>query len=167
MWDAMRRDDPFVDEVDVYTVNSGVTQCLARSVQRESLVRLNDLVVLALPRILELALCYATTIHNRHLLQELSDLPSFCREIMLDKRAGPVAVVALIVAILWLKLLVKVTENEHTSTIRFIGTISSDTFKLGDLALDLGIRRFFACGIVGVGISKHLFDFDGITKRVD
>lgn len=86
---------------------------------------------------------------------------------MLDQRARPVAVVALIVAIFWFKLLVKVTEKEHTSTIGFIATISDDTLKLRDLAFDLGIRRFIARGIVAVGIPKHLFDFDDVAIRVD
>lgn len=127
-WDAIRRDDPLGDEVVVYTLNGGVTQRFTGSVQGELLVLLDGLVVFALPCILELALRHATTgVHGHHLLQESNDLLAFCGKIMPDKRAGPVAVVALIVAILWLKLLVKVTEKEHASTIRFIATISSDT----------------------------------------
>ena len=127
-WDAIRRDDPLGDEVVVYTLNGGVTQCFTRSIQGELLVLLDGFVVSALPCILELALRHATSVvHGNHLLQELNDLLALSGEIMLDKRAGPVTVVALIVAILWLKLLVKVTEKEHTSTIRFIATISNDT----------------------------------------
>jgi len=95
-------------------------------------------------------------------------LLALCGEIMVDKRARSVAVVALIVAILWLELFVKMTEKEHTSTIRFVAAISNDTRKLGDLAFDFRIARFIACGVVAVvGIPKHLFDFDSITICVD
>lgn len=86
---------------------------------------------------------------------------------MLDQRARPVAVVALVVAILWLKLLVKVTQKEHTPTIGFIATISNNTLKFRDLAFDLGITRFIACGVVVIGIPEHFLDFESVSIRVD
>ena len=81
--------------------------------------------------------------------------------------ARPMAVVALIVAIFRLELLIKVTEKEYTPTIGFITTISNDTLKFGDLAFDLGITGFIACGIVVVRVPKHFFDFDSVAIRVD
>jgi len=67
--DAIRRDDPLGDEVVVYTFNGGGTQRLTGSVQGKPLVLLNGFVVLALPCILELALCHPTNVvHGRHVL---------------------------------------------------------------------------------------------------
>ena len=86
---------------------------------------------------------------------------------MLDDVARSMAVIALIVTILRLKLLVKVTQNEYPSTIGFIAAISNDTLKLGDLTFNFGVGRHITCGIAGVRISKHIFDFRGVMVGVD